>query len=393
MAARHTNRRIVLALLVLLGSAAGAAYYAWPLSPPSEAQSARGGAPAARPQPVLAAEVVTEAAPVQLATIGRVQTIASVAVRSRIDGEIAQVEVSDGQEVKAGDVLFVLDSRQQQAMLDQAEATLERDRAQLANAQRDLNRLAPLGQKDFVSKQQLDAARTSVAAAEATVKGDEAQVENFKAQLSYTEIRAPIDGRLGTINQKLGNTVKANDTPPLVTLNQVRPIYVAFSVAERYLPELQKAMAEGTLPATAVIPGNEAEPQQGQVTYLENEIDPATSTISVKASFPNEQSRLWPGQFVNIVVTLRVEPRAIVVPSQAVQAGQNGPFAFVIKPDDTVEVRAVTVDRTLDGKTVIAAGLAPGERVVTDGQMRLAPGTKVEVQTARPAAAQQERSS
>jgi multidrug efflux system membrane fusion protein len=386
------NKRIVLALLALLGSVAGV-YSAWSPSSSSEAQSAHGGGHEARPQPVLAAEVVTEAAPVQLATIGRVQPIANVAVRSRIDGEIAQVAVSDGQEVKAGDVLFVLDSRQQQAMLNQAEATLERDRAQLANAQRDLNRLAPLGQKDFVSKQQLDATRTSVAAAEATVKGDEAQVENFKAQLSYTEIRAPIDGRLGTISLKLGNTVKANDTAPLVTINQVRPIYVAFSLAERHLAELQKAMSEGALPATAVIPGNEAEPQQGQVAYLENEIDPATSTISVKASFPNEQSRLWPGQFVNVVVTLRVEPEAIVVPSEAVQAGQNGPFAFVIKPDDTVEVRAVTIDRTLDGKTVVAAGLVPGERVVTDGQMRLVPGAKVEVQTARPAAAQQERPS
>jgi membrane fusion protein, multidrug efflux system len=293
--------------------------------------------------------------------------------------------VADVQEVKAGDLLFVLDNRQARAELDQAKAALERDGAQLANAQRELDRLVPLGQKNFVSKQQIDTARTAVAAARATISADQAAVEKDDVQLSYTVIRAPIDGRLGTIGQKLGSTIKAADTTPLVTINQMRPIYVAFALPERELAELQNAMAAGPLSAAATIPGNQGPPQQGTVAYLENATDPETGTLSVKANFANAQERLWPGQFVDVVVTLRVEPKAIVVPSEAVQAGQNGPLVFVIGPDDSVDVRAVTVDRTVGADTVIAKGLSPGERVVTVGQMRLVPGAKVEVQERRSA--------
>jgi membrane fusion protein, multidrug efflux system len=324
--------------------------------------------------------VVARPMPVQLDNIGRVQPIASVAVKARIDGQITQVAVADGQEVKAGDLLFVLDNRQAQAALDQAEAMLQRDQAQLANAQRELDRLSPLGAKNFASKQQIDAARTAVAAAQATISGDQAAVENDKVQLSYTVIRAPIDGRLGTIGLKLGSTIKAADATPLVTINQLRPIYVAFSLPERELAELQKAMAAGPLTVAATIPGDEDAPQGGVLAYIENATDPDTGTLSVKARFPNEQERLWPGQFVNVVLTLRVEPNAIVVPSEAVQTGQDGSLVFVIKPDDTVETRAVTIDRTVGADTVIAKGLSPGERVVTVGQMRLVPGAKVEVQ-------------
>jgi multidrug efflux system membrane fusion protein len=193
-------------------------------------------------------------------------------------------------------------------------------------------------------------------------------------------IRAPIDGRLGTIGLKLGSTIKAADATPLVTINQLRPIYVAFSLPERELAELQKAMAAGPLTVAATIPGDEDAPQGGVLAYIENATDPETGTLSVKARFPNEQERLWPGQFVNVVLTLRVEPNAIVVPSEAVQTGQDGSLVFVIKPDDTVETRAVTIDRTVGADTVIAKGLSPGERVVTVGQMRLVPGAKVEVQ-------------
>jgi membrane fusion protein, multidrug efflux system len=371
-------RRILWALGVLLLAAAGL-YYAWPLGTSGHAQAVR-SAREARALPVLAAEVETKPMPVEIATIGKVQPIASVAIKPRIDGQIAKAAVHDGQDVKAGDMLFLLDGRQAQAALDQALATLQRDHAQLANAQRELDRLTPLGRKDFASKQQLDAAQTNVSAAEATVKADQAAVEGAEVQLSYTTIRAPIDGRLGTIAFKLGNTVRSGDSTPLVTLNQLRPIYVAFSVAERYLAELQKAMAGGPLPVTAVIPGNAGEPQTGQVTYLENAIDSDSGTLSVKATFTNQQQALWPGQFVNVVVTLRVEPDALVAPSVAIQQGQNGAYVFVIKPDDTVDLRPVTIDRTVGQETVIAAGLAAGERVVTDGQMRLTPGAKVEVQ-------------
>jgi membrane fusion protein, multidrug efflux system len=375
------SKRFVLILALLLPVAA-ALYHFWPGW--SAAPSAHGAGGEARPQPVLAADVVARPMPVQLDTIGRVQPIASVAVKARIDGQIAEVAAADGQEVKVGDLLFVLDSRQAKAELDQAAAMLQRDQAQLANAQRELDRLTPLGQKEFASKQQLDAARTAVAAAQATVSADQAVVDNDKVQLSYTVIRAPIDGRLGTIGQKLGSTIKAADATPLVMINQMRPIYVAFSLPERHLAELQEAMAAGPMAVAATLPGEHGTPQQGTVAYIENATDPATGTLSVKAGFANAQERLWPGQFVNVAVTLRIEPNAIVVPSEAVQASQDGPLAFVVKPDDTVEPRAVTVDRTVGTETVIATGLAAGERVVTVGQMRLTPGAKVAVQEQHP---------
>jgi membrane fusion protein, multidrug efflux system len=383
--------RILLALGVVLLVAAGL-YYARPFGTSEPAQAARPEGGAARALPVLAAEVMTRSMPVEISTIGNVQPIASVAVKPRIDGQIVKVAVKDGQDVKTGDVLFLLDSRQAQAALEQALATLQRDHAQLDNARRELARLTPLGKKDFASKQQLDTAQTGVDAAEATVKADQAAVENAQVQLSYTTIRAPIDGRLGTIAFKLGNIVRTGDSSPLVTLNQLHPIYVAFSVAERYLAELQRAMAAGPLPVTATIPGRQGAAAQGQVSYLENMIDSESGTLSVKATFANQDETLWPGQFVNVVVQLRLEPDALVVPSQAVQQGQSGGYVYVIKPDDTVELRPVTIDRTIGGDTVIASGVAAGERVVTDGQMRLIPGARVEVQ--KPAAAgQPERTS
>jgi multidrug efflux system membrane fusion protein len=372
-------RRILLVIGLALLVAAGL-YYARPFGPSEPAQAARPEGRQAHVLPVLAAKVLSRPMPVEISTIGNVEPIASVAVKPRIDGQIVKLAVSDGQDVKAGDVLFELDSRQAQAALDQALATLQRDRAQLANARRELDRLTPLGKKDFASRQQLDAAQTSVDAADATVKADQAGVESAEVQLSYTTIRAPIDGRLGTIASKLGNTVRAGDSAALVTLNQLRPIYVAFSVAERYLAELQPAMAAGPLPVSVTIPGHKEASATGQVSYLENEIDTESGTLSVKATFSNQDEALWPGQFVNVVVQLRVEPEALVVPSQAVQQGQNGAQVFVIKPDDTVDLRPVAIDRTIGGDTVIASGLQAGERVVTEGQMRLSPGARVEIQ-------------
>ncbi len=373
------RRRILLVLGVALLAPAGL-YYVWPFGTSVPAQAARSAGRETRALPVLATEVVTRPMPVEISTIGNVEPIASVAIKPRIDGQIVKVMVRDGQDVKAGDVLFQLDSRQAQAALDQAQATLQRDRAQLAGAKRELDRLTPLGRKDYASKQQLDTAQTNVDAAEATLEADQAALEGARAQLSYTTIRAPIDGRLGTIAFKLGNTVRAGDSAPLVTINQLHPIYVAFSVAERYLGELQQAMAAGPLPVSATIPGHQGASPTGQVAYLENAIDRESGTLPVKATFANQQNALWPGQFVNVVVQLKVEPNALVVASEAVQQGQNGAYVFVIKADDTVELRPVTVDRAVAGETVIAAGLTAGERVVTDGQMRLSPGAKVEIQ-------------
>ncbi|HEY0526778.1 MAG TPA: efflux RND transporter periplasmic adaptor subunit [Stellaceae bacterium] len=378
------RRRFILLLLACCGG--GAAYYGLlpSFAPGSAAQSASGGSPPpARAVPVVVAEAAAKSVPVQITTIGRAQTIASVAVKSRIDGQITGVAISDGQEVKAGDVLFKLDDRPYQAALHQAEATLARDKAQLENARREVDRLTPLSRRDFVSRQQVDQTRTTAVALEATVRADEAQVESAQVQLSYTVIRAPIDGRVGTISFKLGSAIKANDTPPLVTLNQIRPIYVAFSVPQRNFADIHKAMAKGAggtaLPVSVSIPGDRDGPLDGKVTYIENLIDPSSSTLSVKATFGNDANRLWPGQFVNVTVTLAVEPNAITIPSEAVQAGQKGPFVFVLKPDSTVEARTVTLDRTIGTEAVIATGLAAGEKVVVNGQLRLDNGTKVEV--------------
>jgi multidrug efflux system membrane fusion protein len=377
---------LVIALLVL-----GAIFYfVHPFGDSSSAQQrAQAQKAGDRAQPVVAAPVVQKPMPVQISTIGRAQTIANVAVRTRIDGVIASVKVTDGQEVKTGAVLFTLDDRQAQTQVNQAEATLARDKAQLEMAKRELNRLAPLAEKAYASRQQLDQAQATAASADATVRADQAALEAAKVQLSYTVIEAPIDGRLGTIAQKIGNSIKANDTNPLVTINQMRPIYVAFSVPQGWLGALQDATAAGPLAAVATRPGSDGAPEEGQVAYIENAVDATSNTISVKASFPNGQNRLWPGQFVNVTVTLRNEPQALVVPAAAVQTGQEGQYVFVIKDDSTVDMRPVAVDRTVGDEAVIAKGVAAGEQVVTQGQLRLEPGTKVEVKQPQNGAAKE----
>ena len=380
-----------LGLLIALLALGALFYFVHPFGDGGSAQPRQqAGKKNDRAQPVVAAEVVQKTMPVQISTIGRVQTIANVAVRSRIDGVIAEVRVQDGQEVKTGDVLFTLDDRQLQAQVAQAEATLARDKAQLENFRRELQRLAPLADKAYASRSQLDQARANASAGEATVRADEAALQSAKVQLSYTVIAAPIAGRLGTIAQKVGNSIKANDTTPLVTINQLRPIYVGFSVPQAQLAVLQDATAAGKLPVIAKRPGSEGAPEQGEVAYIENAVDPATNTLAVRATFANPQNRLWPGQFVDVMVTLRTEPQALVAPAAAVQTGQKGEYVFVIKDDSTVDMRPVTVDRTVGSEVVIAKGVAAGEKVVTQGQLRLEPGTRVEVKQPQNGGAEKE---
>lgn len=370
-------RRIVVSALAVLAMAAGVFW----LAGSATAQKPMKRAPE-QAVPVVVAEAVRKEMPIEISTIGRVQTIASVAVRSRIDGVIASVPASDGQEVKAGDVLFTFDSRALEAAVLQAQAALARDRAQLENAKRDVERLRPLSQRDFVSRQQFDQTQTNAAMLTATVQADEAQLRSAQVQLSYATIRAPIDGRLGTISFKLGSSIKANDTTPLVTLNQIRPIYVAFSVPQAQFATIRAAEAKGALEVEAVVPGDPGDPVRGRLAYLENAIDPTTNTISLKAEFANSENRLWPGQFVNATLVLGVELDAIVVPKEAVQAGQDSPFVFALAEDSTVAVRPVTVDRTIGDEAVISKGVAAGDKVVVTGQVRLENGTKV---TVRPA--------
>ncbi|MBI3706137.1 MAG: efflux RND transporter periplasmic adaptor subunit [Proteobacteria bacterium] len=340
-------------------------------------------------QPVLAADALQRAVPVEIATIGTVQPIAMVLVKSRIDGEIAKIHFGEGQEVKEGDPLFTLDARALTAQLRQVEATLARDRAQLVRAQLEQKRQHELVQRDFSSRQKLEQSEADAAALQATVQADEALVEAARVNLSYTSIRAQITGRTGAVSLKQGNTVKANDTLVMVTLTQMRPIYVSFTVPERQLTAIRAARARGDVPVAAFAPGQATPIETGALTFIDNQVDTTTGTIILKATYQNAENRLWPGQFVNVRLTLGVQQDALVVPSAALQTGQSGFYVFVIAPDMAAHVRPVTVTRTHEDLIVIGDGLKPNEKVVIDGQLRLTEGTKVRIQTpaAQPAAA------
>jgi multidrug efflux system membrane fusion protein len=333
-------------------------------------------------------DVTAMSAPIQVTAIGSVQSIATVMVKSRMDGQIVEVHFKEGQEVKEGDLLFTLDDRALRAQLAQSEATLERDRASLQRAKLEVKRQSGLANRGVASAQKFEDVETSLAVLEATVRANEAAVENARVNLDYASIVAPIDGRTGSVTLKKGNLVKATELSsqiPLVTISQLRPIYVAFTVPERHLAELRAAEAEGSLPVVATIPSHPQTPIAGTLAFIENQVDVATGTITLKAEFANDDTRLWPGQYVNITLTLGVQANAVVAPSAAIQVGQNGPYVFVVRPDATVELRLVRVERTINGKTVIAQGLTAGDRVVVDGQLRLNNGTRVAIQ--RPEAA------
>jgi len=373
-------KRVVMALAVLAVLAGGGIAYQTLIL--ASAQSQTAGQPRATPVvPVVVAAARREPTPVRLDAVGTVQAIASVAVKSRIDGLIAEVKVRDGQYVKAGDTLLLLDQRAAEAQVRQMEAQVARDRAQLTNAKRDVNRFAPLVAKDFVSHQQYDTAVTNSQALEAGAKADEASLENAKVLLTYYTIATPMDGRIGTIGLKAGSNVKANDLP-ILTINQTKPIWVAFSLAQSDFPAVRRAMEAGAVEVDVAAPGDSEAPEKGRVEFFENAIDATTGTIALKATFDNPQERLWPGEFVNVSVMLSVEEDALVVPQAAVQVGQSNNYVFVVRPDSTAEMRPVQVTRNVAGKSVIAKGLEPGEQVVTDGQLRLSNGSRVEIRSA-----------
>jgi multidrug efflux system membrane fusion protein len=327
--------------------------------------------------PVLTAPVVAKTVPVRIQAIGNVEPYATVAVKSRVDGQIMKALFADGDEVREGQVLFELDQRPFRAALQQAQANLVRDKAQMDRARTQKDRYHDLLQKNFVSPDAYAQFVTNTETAEATVAASQAAVETARLQLEYATIRAPITGRSGKIMIQAGNVVKANDTGPLVVLNQLSPTYLNFAVPEQYLAPIRKYMAEGKLAVEASLPNSEAAVASGEVAFVENNIDAATGTVKVRAVFPNKDHALWPGQFVVASVTLRELHDAVVVPSQAVQTGPKGTFVFVVKPGLTAEMRQVTVERTDEGYSVIGKGLAAGERVVTTGQSRLVPGIKV----------------
>lgn len=330
--------------------------------------------PQQRVVPVEVATVVRKPMPVQLDALGTVMPIASVALKSRVETQIAEIHFQDGASVKQGDLLFTLDSRQLEAQLHQAEGVLARDRAQLAGAERDFARYTDLVAKNATTQVNLDNARTQTDMLRATVKADESQVENLKVQVSYTRIRAPISGRISAATLKVGNLVRSADTTPLATVNQMAPIYVAFAVPQRVLAEVREAAKAGGAKVEAFTPGDR-EPVTGTLAMLDNAVDATTGMMVLRAVMDNRDEVLWPGTLVNTRLTLRVED-AVVVPSAAVQSGQGGTYVFVVASGGA-KVRPVKVERTVAAESVVASGLAPGDVVVVDGQLLLTDGARV----------------
>ena len=423
-------KRVVAALAVLAPALAVGAC--------SDRGGAATGTPAPPAVPVGVAAVEQKMVPLQETAVGNVQAYATVGVKSQIAGQIVQVHFTEGRDVKRGELLFTIDPRPPEAALRQSEANVAKDVAQLrqaeaalaqrhaevtqalANLERDLaqmenarvqeQRYRALMERELIAREQYDQLRTIFAALQATVQASRAAVENARAsaraaeaavenaraaikaneamvdvarlQLAYTTIRAPMDGRTGNLLAQAGNVLKSNEDTPLVVIAQVHPIYVSFSVPEQHLTAIKKYQAGGGLKVEAAIDGGQRR-AAGALTFINNTVDPSTGTIQLKATFPNTDDLLWPGQFVDVSLTLTAE-NAVVVPAQAVQAGQQGPFVFVVKPDLTVESRRVKVGRRLPRELVIDEGLTAGERVVTDGQLRLVPGARVEIKPPRP---------
>jgi multidrug efflux system membrane fusion protein len=327
--------------------------------------------------------VVTAAAsqqdvPVQLKAIGTMEASESVTIRTQISGELIKVAFREGQDVQKGALLFQLDPRVYQATIRKAEATVARDRVVVANARKDYERYSQLVKDGIVTQEQAEGYRTRAESAAADLAANQASLDNAREQLAYATITAPISGRMGILAVDRGNVVKANDTV-LVTINKLTPIHATFTIPEKELPEIKRHLGSGKLVVEAEVPGSTGIKEKGVVAFLDNTVDPTTGTIRLKAAFDNSKKQLWPGQFVNLSITLAVKLNAVVVPSQAIQTGQKGQYVFVVKPDSTAEIRPVVSGPATKGVTVVETGLQKGEQVVIDGQMRVVPGGKVEV--------------
>jgi membrane fusion protein, multidrug efflux system len=342
--------------------------------------------PPASALPVVAALAEQKDVPVQVRAIGGVEAYSTVAVKTQITGELTGVYFKEGDDVRRGQLLFTLDKRPLEAELRKQESTLARDQAQAANARAQQKRYQSLVTAGVVSSESYDQFATAASALDAAVEADKAAVENARVQLQYCSIYSPINGRTGNLIVHRGNMIKANDNPPLVNINQVQPIYVTFTIPEQYLGEIKQLSARGRLRVEAKVPNDPHGGAAGKLSFFDNAVDQGTGTIKLKGEFVNADRRLWPGQFVDAVLTLRTQPGAIVVPSQAIQNGQQGQYVFVIKKDMTVESRPVSVIQGVDGKVIVQKGLVAGEQVVTDGQLRLVPGARVTIKQATGAA-------
>ena len=328
---------------------------------------------------VSVATVAQQSVPVQLRAIGNVEAHATVAVRARVDGQVVAVTFREGANVNKGEVLFQIDARPFGAALKQAEASALRDRAARDQALSQERRYQELLDKNFVSREAYAQIRTNAETAQAAVKASEAALENARLNLEYCTIRAPLEGVAGRVLLQAGNMVRANDANPLVVINRVRPVYVNFAVPEQDLPQVRKYMAAATLAVAVIAPDALAPTAEGRLVFVDNAVDPSTGTIRLKAEFANDNAALWPGQFVNVSLTLTEQADALVIPAQAVQTGPEGQYVYVVGADQTAEVRQISVARTEGDRAVIARGLAKDERVVTHGQLRLGAKTKVQV--------------
>ena len=341
------------------------------------AQAASPTRPAA---PVVVSTVEQRDIPIQITAIGNVEAYQTVQVRTMVTGQIEKILFQEGDDVRKGQLLYQLDKRPFQAALEQAQGNLKRDEAQAANARLEAARYTDLEKQGVVSREQADLERTTESANTAAVVADRASVDAAKVQLQYTDIYAPFDARAGALMINLGNLVKANDTPYLVQLNQIAPIYVTFTLPEARLAEVRQFAAHG-LKVLAYPKGQTGNPAEGRLTFIDNGVDPTTGTVKLKATFRNADKRLWPGEFVNVVLNLSTRKNAIAVPTKAVQSGQQGDYVFVISRDGTADPHQVTTDGTYQNLTLVRTGLNAGDTVIVDGQLRVVPNGKVAVQS------------
>jgi multidrug efflux system membrane fusion protein len=369
-------RRAIGAVLVLSLAAIVAI---WRLSPGTEVPVAAAQT-AAPGVPVTAGTVTAQDVPVFLNGIGTVQAYNMVAIKSRVDGQIVKIDFKEGQDVKEGEPLLQIDPRPFQAALEQAQANKQKDEAQLVGAQLDLDRYEKLIGSGWQTRQSYDQQKATVGQLQASIKGDEAQINTAKLNLSYSDIRSPIDGRLGAKLVDKGNLVHANDNAPLVTITEVKPIFVSFTLPQETLDDVRENHKGSPLVVYAYSGDGKKQLAEGKLTLIDNSIDQSTGTVHLKARFDNDDERLWPGQFVSLRVVLSTRRNIATVPSQTVQDGPDGHYAYIIKPDNTVERRAVEVASIQDGIAVVTKGLAAGERVVVDGQYRLTNGARVNPQ-------------
>jgi membrane fusion protein, multidrug efflux system len=383
------KRRITVFLIaaVVIAAVVGVYYMPhWQQTLAAVSKGGRRGAPAANgPVPVLAAAARLADVPVYLDGVGTAKALNTVTVRSQVDGKIIDIYFKEGQDVPKGYVLAKIDPVTYQAAYDQTVAKKAQDEAQLANARLDLDRYTRLAATNAVNKQQLDTQRALVSQLEAQIKLDQAAVDNARAILSYTEIVAPIAGRTGIRLVDAGNLVRGAEATGIVILTQLRPISVFFSLPQQNLPELTKGMAEGELPLDALNADGKGALDKGKVTVIDNQVDQTTGTVKLRAEFPNADLQLWPGQFVNVRVLIDTLRQAVVVPTAAIQRGPNGAFVYVLKQDNTVTVRPVTLTQQDDTRAVVASGLQAGEQVVTTGFARLTEGAQVAVSDAESA--------